>query len=446
MKDNTKIRLVKLLNIILLAIPFIVVWLTYYNNTMTEPYQWKGNLAMCIIFLILYYFFGKIYDAFNFQIARISDLIYSQMLGVLISDGIIYLIILLLTEKLPNLVPGLLCILAQLLLSIIYSNLVNNWYFNTFSSSPSIIIYDKKQSISSLIDEYGLEKRYKIEKVLNVKKILDELDMLDKYEAVFLTDLHSHERNIILKYCVENNISVYVIPKIGDIVMSGAHNIHMFHFPVLMINRYDAQPEYLLAKRIIDIILSLIALVILSPIIVITSIAIKCDDGGPIFYKQTRLTKDGKEFEILKFRSMKIDAEKDGKALLSTGDKDDRVTKVGKFIRKVRIDELPQLINILKGDLSIVGPRPERPEIAKEYEKKLPEFRLRLQAKAGLTGYAQVYGKYNTTPYNKLQMDLMYIAHPSLIEDFKIMLATIKIIFIPESTEGIEEGKTNAQD
>lgn len=148
---------------------------------------------------------------------------------------------------------------------------------------------------------------------------------------------------------------------------------------------------------------------------------------------------------VHKFRSMKVDAEKDGVARLSTGNKDDRVTPVGRFIRKVRIDELPQLLDILRGDMSIVGPRPERPEIAAQYEKELPEFALRLQAKAGLTGYAQVYGKYNTTPYDKLQMDLMYIAHPSIVEDLRIIFATIKILFIPESTDGVEEGKTTAE-
>ena len=153
---------------------------------------------------------------------------------------------------------------------------------------------------------------------------------------------------------------------------------------------------------------------------------------------------DGKQFEILKFRSMRVDAEKDGVARLSTGDKDDRITKVGHIIRACRLDELPQLLNILKGDLSVVGPRPERPEIAAQYCEEMPEFALRLQAKAGLTGYAQVYGKYNTTPYDKLQMDLMYIAHPSLIEDLKIMLATVKILFMPESTEGVSEGQTTA--
>ena len=143
---------------------------------------------------------------------------------------------------------------------------------------------------------------------------------------------------------------------------------------------------------------------------------------------------------------MRVDAEKDGVARLSTGDNDSRITKVGHFIRKCRIDELPQLINILEGSLSICGPRPERPEIAEQYCREMPEFALRLQAKAGLTGYAQVYGKYNTTPYDKLQLDLMYIAKPSIIEDLKIMFGTVGILFLPESTEGVAEGQATAMD
>ena len=146
------------------------------------------------------------------------------------------------------------------------------------------------------------------------------------------------------------------------------------------------------------------------------------------------------------FRSMRVDAEADGVARLSTGDRDSRITPIGKLIRKCRIDELPQFINILKGDMSVVGPRPERPEIAAKYEKELPEFRLRLQAKAGLTGYAQIYGKYNTTPYDKLSMDLTYIAHPSVMQDLKLIFATIKILFKPESTAGIAEGQVTAAD
>lgn len=200
--------------------------------------------------------------------------------------------------------------------------------------------------------------------------------MLDGINTVFLSGIHSHDRNIILKYCVENNITVFVVPRIGDTIMSGAHHMHMFHLPMLRVGRYNPQPEYLFVKRLLDIVISAIALVILSPIFLVTAIAIKATDHGPVFYKQIRLTKDGKEFGILKFRSMRVDAEKDGVARLSSGENDDRITPVGKIIRACRVDELPQLINILKGDLSIVGPRPERPEIAAQYCEEMPEFSL----------------------------------------------------------------------
>ena len=242
---------------------------------------------------------------------------------------------------------------------------------------------------------------------------------------------------------MEKDIKVFVIPRIGDTLMSGARHMHMFHLPMLRVERDMASIEYLFIKRTMDIVLSLVALIILSPVLLITALCVK-SDGGPALYKQVRLTKDGKEFKILKFRSMRVDAEKDGVARLSTGENDDRITKVGKVIRACRLDELPQLINILMGDLSIVGPRPERPEIAKQYCEQMPEFALRLRAKAGLTGYAQVYGKYNTTPYDKLVMDLMYIAHPGIVQDLKIIFATVKILFMPESTEGVEEGQTTA--
>ncbi|MEG0541922.1 MAG: sugar transferase [Angelakisella sp.] len=164
----------------------------------------------------------------------------------------------------------------------------------------------------------------------------------------------------------------------------------------------------------------------------------KLQDGGPVFYKQARLTLDGREFTLYKFRSMIVDAESKCGAQLAQKN-DARITPVGRFIRKVRLDELPQLINILRGDMSIVGPRPERPEIVSEYEDYIPEFRFRLKVKAGLTGYAQVLGKYNTTPYDKLKLDLMYIEKYSFLLDIKLILMTIKILFMPASTEGVDD-------
>ncbi len=300
-----------------------------------------------------------------------------------------------------------------------------------------------REGMEDLISEYWMNKKFNVQGTLHVKEVVDNLSLLDDYEVVFFCGIHSHDRNMILKQCIEKRITGFVIPRIGDVIMSGSQQMHMLHLPVLRIDRYKANPEFAIVKRIFDIALSGLLLIVLSPIMLAVSILVK-KDKGPAFYKQVRLTKDGKEFKVLKFRSMRVDAEKDGVARLSTGDNDDRITPVGKIIRKVRLDELPQLINIFLGDMSFVGPRPERPEIAAQYEKELPEFRLRLQAKAGLTGYAQVYGKYNTTPYDKLMMDLMYIAHPGIIQDMRILFATVKILFLPESTEGVAVGQTTA--
>ena len=200
--------------------------------------------------------------------------------------------------------------------------------------------------------------------------------------------------------------------------------------------------SYLILKRGFDLVFSLVLLVTCALLMAVIALVVWLDSPGKIIYTQIRLGYGGKPFTIYKFRSMQQSTTPDDAKW--TSENDTRITRVGHILRLTHLDELPQLLNILKGDLSVVGPRPERPEIAAQYCEEMPEFALRLQAKAGLTGYAQVYGKYNTTPYDKLQMDLMYIAHPSLIEDLKIMLATVKILFMPESTEGVAEGATTA--
>jgi lipopolysaccharide/colanic/teichoic acid biosynthesis glycosyltransferase len=289
-----------------------------------------------------------------------------------------------------------------------------------------------------------MDSKFTILKIIRIDEILDNHeDMLEGIDTVFFIDVHSKDRNEIMKYCVQNNILSFVVPRIGDTLMMSAENMHFFHLPIFRVTKYNPKIEYLIVKRLIDIIASLLGIIILSPVMIIVAIFVK-SDGGPVFYKQVRLTQNGKKFDVLKFRSMRVDAESNGKAVLSAGENDPRITKVGRVIRAIRFDELPQLINILKGDMTIVGPRPERPEIAEEYYETIPEFRLRLQCKAGLTGYAQVYGKYNTEPYDKLLMDLMYIAKPSLLEDLRIIFATVKILFMKDSTEGIDVNQNTA--
>lgn len=440
------LRIVKVLDAAMVTLPFALCWMLYYADRVDAPFYAKGNWLVIALFFIVYIIFGRVYDAFLISINRISEIIYSQALAFLVSDGIMYIVIWLLSKHLPNVIPGLMAIVGQLVLASLWALLSHKWYFATFPARVTAIIYDMRKGMTDLIESYGLDAKYDVKMTAHVDECIANLSMLHDMQTVFLSGIHSHERNIIIKYCVAHDIDVFVIPRVGDVLMSAARPMHMFHLPMLHLGRYSVQPEYLFFKRLVDVLISGVMLIVLSPIMLIVAACIKATDGGPVFYKQVRLTKDGKTFKILKFRSMRVDAEKDGVARLSTGSKDDRVTPVGRVIRACRLDELPQLLNILAGNMTLVGPRAERPEIAAKYEEELPEFALRLQSKAGLTGYAQIYGKYNTTPYDKLQMDLMYMAHPSIIEDFKIMFATVKILFMPESTEGVAEGSETAME
>ena len=443
---RSALRIVKLINAAGMTAIFGACWYWFYADNIRSPYYNRGNWVVIAIFAVLYLTYGRVYDAFKVSLYRISEMVYSQSLAAILSNAVMYVVIWLLNKDIPPVWPLLLATLVQILYAVAWSYHAHRWYFATFPPRRTAILYDARPGMEQLIHEYGLEKKFSVVKTASVYDCLDgNLEMLQDMQAVFLCGIHSHERNMVLKYCIARDIQVYMLPRIGDVLMSSAKPLHLFHLPLMQVTRYDPEPEYVVCKRLFDIVVSGAALLVLSPVFVVVSIAIKAYDGGPVFYKQCRLTKDGKTFMVHKFRSMKVDAEKDGVARLSTGDKDDRVTPVGHFIRKVRLDELPQLLDILKGDMSLVGPRPERPEIAAQSEKELPDFALRLQAKAGLTGYAQVYGKYNTTPYDKLQMDLMYIAHPSFMEDLRIIFATVKILFVPESTEGVAEGQTTAQ-
>lgn len=438
-------RFIKLLDVLAVTCIFVLCWSKYYKNYISIEFSDWANWLLILLFLFVYYYLSHLYSGFLLHLSKISELVYAQTLSALITNAIVYIVICLLAQHLPNIFPLFLSLIAEGVVIIIWCYCAHQWYFRSFPPKRTTIIWDVREGLEDLIQSYGMDKHFNIVQTITASECIESnCSLIEKEEVVFLYGVHSHDRNVIMKYCIEHCIVVYVIPRIGDVIMSSAHNMHLFHLPMMLVERCNPTPEYVLLKRLVDIVLSLTALIISFPIMVLVGIAIKSYDGGRVFYKQTRLTKDGQEFDVIKFRSMRMDAEKDGIARLSTGENDPRITPIGRFIRKVRFDELPQLINILKGEMSIVGPRPERPDIAAQYEEEMPEFRLRLQVKAGLTGYAQVYGKYNTTPYDKLLMDLMYISKPSIIEDFKIIFATIKILFISESTEGVEVGQVTA--
>lgn len=439
------LRAVKVSNIALITLPFALSWFFYYADRIASPYFRRGNWLVILFFIILYSIFCRIYGALHVSTCRISELIYSQGLAAVLTDFFLYLVCVMLSKRFVAVWPFLAVLCVQLALALAWSLFIHKLYFKKNRPLRTIVIWDARQGLNDLIDSYGLDIRFNVIATPHISEVIPHLSTLQGAETVFLCGIHSHDRNTIIKYCVENNIRAYVIPRVGDMIMDSAKPVNLFHLPMLMVERSNPNPEYIFAKRLFDVVVSGVALVVLSPLMAVLALLIR-RDGGTAFYRQERLTKDGRVFKLLKFRSMRMDAEKDGVARLSTGKNDDRITPIGRFIRSCRLDELPQLINILRSDMSFVGPRPERPQIAAEYEQELPEFSMRLQVKAGLTGYAQVYGKYNTTPYDKLLLDLRYIAHPSLAEDFKILMGTVKILFLPESTEGVAVGATTAMD
>lgn len=430
----------KLVNVLAVAVPFFVVWFLYYEPHTVTAHFVQTNALVLMGYCSVFFHLTRKLDGFRVSISQIRDLVFSQIISVGVTDALAAIIIWMLSSGFPNLLPGLLCFAVQCGVCALCANWAHKFFFMTHEPYNAVVIYDVRCGMEELVGAYGMEKRFDVKQVYPVEAVLANMELLRDAGAVFLCGVHSHDRNTILKYCVEERKAVYLIPRVGDLLVGAAERVHMFHLPMLRAYRYNPEPGFQVIKRAFDIVVSAVGLVVLSPVFLVVGLLIK-RDGGPAFYKQVRLTQNGRTFQILKFRSMCVDAEKYSGAVLSGGENDPRITKIGRIIRAFRIDEIPQLWNVFVGDMSIVGPRPERPEIAAEYEKELPEFRLRLQAKAGLTGYAQVYGKYNTTPYDKLLMDLMYIAAPSLLEDLIIIMATLKILFSKESTEGVGEGR-----
>ena len=386
-----------------------------------------------------------VYRATDIGMASVTELVMSQMLSNLISIGVVYVGVALYVHRMFNILPLVIVGLVQMVIGIVWSLVTNNYYYKRRRKPRTVIIYKYKSQLDLLYESPNFHEKYEVCKL--IENPAEDFDALRKEvegcEVLFSVGSHAEITNGLAKLCVEMGIIGYFMPRLGHIVMTGAEYMSRFSLPVMRVRRAGGHSEYRFFKRAFDMFAASVGIVVASPIMLATAIAIWMEDHGPVFYRQVRLTKNGREFKILKFRSMTVNAEQDGVARLA-GQNDSRITKVGHFIRACRIDELPQLFNILLGDMSIVGPRPERPEIAQQYQETLPEFALRLQVKAGLTGLAQVYGRYNTEPYYKLQMDLMYINDMSFLKDLQLILATIKILFIKDSTQGIAQGQETA--
>ena len=483
-------RIVKfLIGVVILSLEMVVywyVWVNYYNQYMEVPYNRTGHWLMVAVYGLLLVIFSVIYGGLRVGYQRTKNMIYSQTLAGLCANFMIYLQITLLTKHFLNVGPLLVMTAVQFAVICIWSTLSTRLYRILYPPRRVLLIYGEHPVASlmgkmnsrndrfvvgeaihicteknwdtvdqvNVTDAGGLASLKRLTETVSVSTAnvgIDEMSTssvqaelevikrkIDQYEGVVICDIPSHIRNVLLKYCYGKSVRTYTTPKISDILLRSAEKLHLFDTPLLLSRNVGLTFDQRFVKRLMDIVLSLAALVVLSPVFILTAVAIKVYDGGPVFFRQDRCTKDGRVFSICKFRSMIVNAEKEGHSIPAT-DRDPRITPVGRVIRAMRIDELPQILNILKGDMSIVGPRPERVEHVELYTREIPEFPYRMKVKGGLTGYAQVYGKYNTMAYDKLKLDLMYIQNYSVLLDIEIILKTIKVLFMKESTEGFEE-------
>ena len=429
-----------LLEILILTLAYYIVWMKGYD---LAYFAYKGKYVLMGVYAVLLYALFLNSECTMFGQLHRGDLIMGQIISICLVNGITYLQLCLIANGILPLTPMLALTAADIVIAIVLILLYTSLYHRLYAPHDMLLIYGHRRGVELKIKMDARKDKYNISGLISSDEGYDKIiQEIPKYDAVVINDVPAQLRNDLLKYCYRYRVRTYVSPKLTDIMLRGARNITLFDTPLLLVKGTGLTPAERVTKRAMDILISAIVLLILSPLMLLIAAAIKLEDGGPVFFRQKRLTRNGREFDILKFRSMVVDAEKYAGAVLAT-DNDPRITRVGRIIRPFRLDELPQLINILKGDMSIVGPRPERKVIADEYCKDIPEFAYRLKVRGGLTGYAQIYGKYNTSAYDKLRLDLMYIENYSLLLDIKLMILTIRILFSKESTEGVDKAKEN---
>ena len=434
---------------------FACLWYNYYANRELKDmrryfryfyYYRRGHWTVIVLYAVVLVLFMKVLGGFRVGYLRNLDVLYSQILSVCAANAVEYLQLALIAKKWKFMqfsTPIMVLALLQIIVGVIWIVAMRGIYARLYPPHEMLLIYGNISPKALIRKLQSRGDKYRVKETVHLKEGVGHiLKMIPKYESVLIGDIPSHERNLFLKFCFEKNIRCYSVPKISDIMIISASEIDLFDSPLLLFRNQGMTFGQSFCKRAMDIAIGFCGCILASPVMLLIAAAIKIYDGGPVLYSQERITKDGKPFQIYKFRSMIVESEKKGARLASAHD--DRITPVGKVIRRLHVDELPQLFNVLAGDMSFVGPRPEREEITKEYEQSIPQFRFRLKMKAGLTGYAQVYGQYNTVPYDKLKLDLTYIENYSFWLDIKLILLTVKILFQKEKSEGVADSQKTA--
>lgn len=429
--------------IVILAAAFGWVWYDVYSMRIRLPFWRRGNQLIVLIYALLLVLFAKMYNALKFGYLKKLDVFISWSITAICTNVIEYLLVSLIDRHLLNVRPMAALTAADIVIIAAWTWLSGWAYMRITQPRKVLIIYGKYSPDEFMRKMTRRGDKFTIGEKVHVSVGMQELcKRMRRYDAVFIWDLPAATRNDLVKFCFSHSIRCYVTPKISDIVIRGSQRMHLFDTPLLVIKNDGLSVEQKIVKRLGDILISGIGIVIASPVMLIVAVCIKAYDHGPVFYRQERLTIGAKPFKIWKFRSMVVDSEKHGAQLAKKNDS--RITPVGRVIRNLHLDELPQLFNVFIGDMSIVGPRPERHEIVRKYEREIPEFHYRMKVKAGLTGYAQVYGKYNTTPYDKLKLDMFYIENFSISLDIQLMFMTFRILFQKETSEGVEDWQSSA--
>lgn len=427
------------MEVLIMTVIFYAVWRNMYMDGLFPNYGGRGKYVLMGIYFALVCILFFFDEGFQYGHHKLADVLISQVICICIVNVITYFQLSLIANKLVNFMPIVILTVIDFVTAAICIYIFTRLYHHYYVPRNMLMIYGNKNAITLKAKMESRSDKYRIADIVSADKEVDYIkEMIPRFDAVVINDISAETRNNILKFCYTIGKRTYITPKVSDVIIGGAENIHLFDAPLMLVRAGGLNSEQRFLKRAMDILLCGVALLVLWPFMLVIAIAIKIEDGGPVFYKQQRVTINEKKFDILKFRSMVVDAEKDG-AVIPAEENDSRITKVGRVIRTIRMDELPQIFNILKGDMSIVGPRPERVEHVEKYTKEIPEFVFRSKVKGGLTGYAQVFGKYNTSAYDKLKLDMMYIEHYSLLLDLKIILMTASILFKRESVEGFDK-------
>ena len=420
------------LSIILAA--YLGIYLEFYGS---KQQVFSSHYYSVPLMIILFGLLFNVTNMFSLARKRFGEI----LLGIIINTLGMFTILMAVSFFFREFLYSRTVLAYSALLQIIFLSLVNYTFWRLERSliiPKSLLIIGDDNECARIQSKIKLQsgtvfaaQQYCLDYQADWQKLLPEVDTI-----ALANNLTLVQKEAILHFCHQMGKQILIFPSAYEVFCQNMLLETLDDVPVFKSNYLRPTLEQRSLKRIFDFTIALLAIIIFAPIMLLVAVAIYLDDPGKVIYTQQRVGRDEQEFTIVKFRSMRLDAERGTGPVLAKQD-DDRITRIGAFIRRTRLDELPQLFNVLLGQMSLVGPRPERMYFVEQYKIHFPEYAYRHTVKPGITGMAQVYGKYNTTAYDKLIYDLMYIQKCNIFTDIIILIQTIKVLFIKSSTEGV---------